>query len=120
MDQRTLTALQGSIAKWQAIVDGTGTDEGTANCPLCAAFYYTQGEDDDGQYFDECFECPVYEHVGKSACQGTPLDAAAQILKRGFADTSAKVAAAQAELAFLQTLLPSTQPAENDDEMSST
>lgn len=38
MEAETLIALQGSIAKWQAIVDGTGTEQGPANCPLCLKF----------------------------------------------------------------------------------
>src|SRR5262245_41236356 len=33
MDDETLEALNGSIAKWQAIVGGTGEDEGAENCP---------------------------------------------------------------------------------------
>jgi|HubBroStandDraft_1064217.scaffolds.fasta_scaffold13341_12 hypothetical protein len=31
MDAKTLIALQGSIAKWEAIVADTGTDEGCSN-----------------------------------------------------------------------------------------
>lgn len=33
MTQRTLKALNGFIAKWEAIYNGTGTDEDTDNCP---------------------------------------------------------------------------------------
>ena len=39
MKASTLTALKGSVAKWKAIVAGTGADHGTKNCPLCLVFY---------------------------------------------------------------------------------
>ena len=111
MDDRTLRALQGSIAKWQAIVQGIGTDEGCTNCPLCIEFFDTTGETDDGEVqVDECFECPVFKFTGETGCEGTPHSAAWDALGgRGkLANTPAKVAAARAELEFLQSLLPPT------------
>ena len=38
MNRKTLTALKGSIKKWEKIVAGTGSDNGYQNCPLCALF----------------------------------------------------------------------------------
>ena len=48
MNQATLTALRGSIAKWEHVVDGTGEENGARDCTLC-------------QEFDDCEGCPVYE-----------------------------------------------------------
>lgn len=62
MDERTLAALQGSIAKWEKIVAGTGADMRDENCPLCALF--NTGED--------CLGCPVAEKVGRNWGTGTP------------------------------------------------
>lgn len=105
MDERTLTALQGSIAKWEAIAAGTGKDDGTANCPLCEEFYG-----------DDCVECPVKERTGQRACAGSPYDEWTEsigIFKvGGRADTPARVALAIAEVDFLRSLLPSQQSAE--------
>ena len=64
MDHKTLTALRGSIAKWEAIVAGTGEDLGYKNCPLCAEFW------DDGV----CSGCPVSDATGEAGCAGTPYD----------------------------------------------
>ena len=33
MNKETAEALENSITKWQRIVDGTGVDRGTINCP---------------------------------------------------------------------------------------
>ena len=105
MDTRALTALRGSIAKWQAIVNGTGTDEGTSNCPLCQEFYY------EASGLDACFGCPVSTQTGEICCDNTPYRAAYYALdgKGKLANTPAKVAAAQDELDFLISLLPTTE-----------
>lgn len=96
MKPETLTALHGSIAKWQAIVDGTG--DGVADCPLCERFFWIG-----------CGGCPVFAATGKALCRGTPY-AKWVILTDDMgqcrADTPERKAAAQAELAFLQSLLP--------------
>jgi hypothetical protein len=92
MDAKTLKALRGSIAKWQAIVDGTGEDHGPRNCPLCKLFYF------DG----DCDGCPVRENTGVGSCVRTPYTDYVDSTE-GSADESN---AAQAELAFLQSLLP--------------
>ena len=67
-------ALEGSIQKWQDIVDGKAIDLGGHNCPLCKL------------YADNyCKDCPVYPHTPvicnengvpsdrrKGDCRGTP------------------------------------------------
>ena len=62
MDDKTLTALKGSIAKWDAIADGTGADKGGSNCPLCKLFAHNE----------ECDGCPVYEKTGYPDCNNSP------------------------------------------------
>lgn len=112
MDQRTLTALEGSIAKWQAIADGTGADRGMKNCPLCLEFAFNR-------YMGSmCQGCPVAERSGKKGCLGTPYEAwrDEQHLLDGLtqpvdprlwlAVTPELVWLARAELDFLKSLLP--------------
>jgi hypothetical protein len=117
MDPETIAALRGSIAKWQAIVDGTGTDQGIDNCPLCARFYDT--EDDDAT---ECALCPVRMKTGQPNCVDTPYLAWARSwpfetythpvhMHKRITDAPEELrgtirAAAQAELDFLISLLP--------------
>jgi hypothetical protein len=108
MDEKTRKALEGSIAKWQAIVDGTGKDNGTDNCPLCRMFHsdfnYCEGA-------EECTGCPVAEEVQDSNCVGTPYYAWTKA--NSFADdkpwsavTDEQKQAAQKELDFLISLRP--------------
>ena len=102
MDERTLTALQGSIAKWQAIVDGTGEDGGWKNCPLCAEFSNPETPADQ-----ECNGCPVYEETGEPWCSASPYRAWERYVgmhHKVFDDRSRELA--QAELDFLKSLLP--------------
>ena len=60
-------ALIGSITKWRKIVEGTGTDAGIKNCPLCKEFH-------DGEHHtdDLCERCPVKLHVNDFGCFNTP------------------------------------------------
>jgi hypothetical protein len=60
-----LRDIDGSIAKWQAIVDGTGSDEGPSNCPLCLRLFY--------QVFP-CLGCPVASYVKATTCKKTPYE----------------------------------------------
>jgi hypothetical protein len=53
--EETKKALEGSIKKWELIVSGEETDNGTYNCPLCKLFL----ECEDG--------CPV-EYDGYDGC----------------------------------------------------
>lgn len=97
MNAKTLKALRGSIAKWQAIVDGTGVDEGNKNCPLCQRFvYFWFGY--KKPIAKMCVGCPVYEKTGKKGCRNTPYD--------DYAYGSDSIKNAQAELDFLKSLLP--------------
>lgn len=102
MDSKTLEALEGSIAKWQSIVDGTGADRLADNCSLCKAFPGCEG-------------CPVAEATETSDCDNTPwVDwyGAQWALKRLHgkgewrADTPELKELAYAELDFLKSLRP--------------
>lgn len=93
MKSETLEALKGSIAKWEAIVEGTGTDKGTENCPLCRLFH--QDYTDKGP--ETCCDgCPVFEHTGVRSCGGTPYSR--------YEDDDEETA--KEELDFLKSLLP--------------
>lgn len=92
MDKRTLEALKGSIAKWEAIVAGTGIDLGPDNCPLCQQFYHIWSVDTN------CVGCPVSTVTGKSCCRGTPYDT--------YDESGESKAVALQELNFLKSLLP--------------
>lgn len=103
MDEKTLTALQGSIKKWEEIVAGTATDEGEDNCPLCQLFLWQAKQ-------AWCTGCPVAEHAKEPGCNGTPYRTwADHHVKNGNAfkvsDEETK-GLAQAELDFLRSLLP--------------
>lgn len=106
MDNETLKALRGSIAKWEAIVAGTETDKGAENCPLCQMFSPTYE-----RLPDRCAGCPVRDETGIRGCVGSPYDTYSDLSdelnpESSDADRAAVKAAAQAELDFLKSLLP--------------
>lgn len=99
MDDKTLAALKGSIAKWKSIVDGTGKDEGADNCPLCKQFIDCYEIDEEGNNIC-CVGCPVSQKTGKEGCLGSPYE------KYSNCSEECKPRHARAELAFLKSLLP--------------
>lgn len=102
MDQRALDALKGSIAKWEAIVAGTGADEGIRNCPLCTQYWH-----------NGCVGCPVSELTGYESCDKTPYEAWSddEDWFSGIkADTPERVGRAKMMLNFLKGLLPEEAP----------
>ncbi len=70
MRDRWLQAVKESIEKWEAIVAGSGVDFGVANCPLCKV----QEAELDGDWDDECPDCPVKLATGEDDCEGSPYD----------------------------------------------
>jgi hypothetical protein len=104
MNEDTLKALQGSIAKWEAIVAGTGAD-GYENCPLCARFNTGPLRCARGVEL-----CPVRIASKRFGCDGTPYEKWAHAFDEEpepvKATTPELVALAQAELDFLKSLLP--------------
>jgi hypothetical protein len=106
MDAETLEALRGSIAKWEGIVDGTMTDEGPFNCPLCRRFNDRKGVSND------CQGCPVMARTGHRGCLESPYQTYDDYIEHCDwndipIDKSHAKALAQAELDFLKSLLPS-------------
>lgn len=106
MKPETLTALQGSIKKWEEIVAGTGADRLYANCPLCQHF---KGVAECYDFYEE-ERCPVYESTGEPGCTASPYmawwEATGKPHTERRATTPELVALAQAELDFLRGLLP--------------
>lgn len=106
MDEKTLEALRGSIAKWEKIVAGSEIDRYSSNCPLCHAFCHTHQD-------RLCTGCPVEQRTGEGGCNLSPYDAWDDYHERimdpeqprtAFDDKSRELA--QAELDFLKSLLP--------------
>jgi hypothetical protein len=74
MKKKTRKALKGSIKKWEKILDGTGTDLGSKNCPLCARFLHIEGIDLLLQVEETCVGCPVKKASGETCCRNTPYE----------------------------------------------
>ena len=115
MDDKTKKALLGSIKKWEAIVAGTGEDDGENNCPLCELFHPHMGlyEGYDRRERAACGGCPVREKTKKPYCRGTPYiewsNADAFTPLNGYFSPEKRTEytkLAQAELDFLRSLLP--------------
>ena len=109
MIDQQLAAIRGSITKWEAIVSGTGEDEGATNCPCCQMFYLVANQ-------ENCTGCPIAEHTGNQYCEGSPYedwDEYTQVHNTShiFTDDEegiinpAGLRYAQAELDFLKMLL---------------
>ena len=104
-----MTPLEGSIKKWEDIVEGSGEDESTENCPLCE------------EYIDldlKCEGCPVSNYTGYTFCGESPYAAWDTHLTEfhGKVLPFGKVKGcktcddlAQAELDFLKSLRPGEQ-----------
>ena len=101
MDAETLSALEGSIEKWRAIVNGVGTDEGLRNCPLCQLFSK-----------HNCVGCPVRETTGQGFCDYSPYNEWRKTFENvdpsepRAANTADRLLIAVEEPAFLESLLP--------------
>ncbi len=53
--------MKASVAKWERIINGKGTDGGVLDCPPCRIFYLLV-----------CTGCPISGYTGKKFCKGTP------------------------------------------------
>ncbi len=101
MDERTLTALKASIAKWERNVQAEKLEDAridVRSCPLCRLFFYAR-----------CVGCPVADAVNNTVCDDTPYENASEAWYNwviGIATASDFRAAAQAEVDFLKSLLP--------------
>lgn len=101
MEKKTLKALQGSIRKWDGIVEGIIRDKGTKNCPLCTLFYDSNIATDTN-----CLGCPVATRTGEPMCFDTPYYGFPGLSNAGWAESKEAKSAARAEHKFLVELLP--------------
>lgn len=99
MDERTLTALKGSIAKWEGRAGGKFLLASIDNCPLCTLFY------DEG-----CEGCPIAARTEETCCRGTPCADYADLADECGDEARGLAALAMAEVEFLKSLLPEAQP----------
>lgn len=109
MNAQTLKALKGSIKKWEGIVEGTGTDRGDKNCPLCKLFLRKCAP--GNKPCMHCVGCPVYEKMGRSSCMDSPYDDWSSYLdqndrENGKVFDRRSKQLAKNELEFLKGLLP--------------
>lgn len=69
----TLSALEGSVEKWQRIYDGRASNGGPDDCPLCqmflTPFQFCLSLDERAK---QCLHCPVALSVGETNCRNTP------------------------------------------------
>lgn len=56
-----LKIMRASVAKWNRIINGNGSDGGVLDCPPCRIFYMLV-----------CIGCPISSYTGKKFCKGTP------------------------------------------------
>ncbi len=103
MKKEILTALKGSVKKWEKIVDGTGKDATSHNCPLCLI---TE---------PSCGDCPVRLKTGEWDCESSPYDKWTNHQRKVHNKKTWQSKTiickwcekfAQAELDFLKSLLP--------------
>lgn len=104
MDDKALTALKGSIEKWErnAVAETPGDyDVESAVSALCSLFRR-----------ETCQECPVMDVTGEKHCAGTPCWTAEDALDEWIDHPSSPTlrdharAAARDEVTFLRSLLP--------------
>ena len=59
-----LTAIKGSIDKWELVSQGKAKGPSAANCPLCELYNLGTNE--------PCKGCPIARKTGSPYCEGTP------------------------------------------------
>ena len=97
-NKEQVKALKGSVRKWQRIINDTGVDLGTDNCPCCKLYY---------KY--NCRGCPIRIVTGQRQCNSTPYDRILgtwELLGKDFSSYSElQKQAAKDELYFLKAIL---------------
>lgn len=67
MNKKTIKAIEGSVAKWDCIAQGIGTNQAVDDCPLCKLFINTG--------CNKYPVCPVVLAIqGVGGCAGTPYE----------------------------------------------
>lgn len=103
MNQKTLKALNGSIAHWKRLATGKrndGEDISPECCALCKAFMAPIPP------LNRCGRCPVSISTGKTLCGGSPYVNASFAQRIFGLDSPEFKSAAGNELRFLKSLLP--------------
>jgi len=59
-----LSIMKASVAKWNRIIAGKGSDGGVLDCPPCRIFYVLI-----------CIGCPIAGYTGQKFCKGSPYPA---------------------------------------------
>ena len=102
MTDQALAALKESIDHWRRMAEGraeNGETPGGKDCPLCRIFA-------SAPCWHGCAGCPVSEMTRCSNCKETPWLAANLSFNQHGPTSDHFKAAAQKELAFLESLLP--------------
>lgn len=105
MNPETLTALKESIAHWKRMRDNPdcGETPGWTDCAFCSLFAHGPEKK------KWCEDCPIREATDLPACGGTPYckaESAFRRLQDGVGTLQDWQEAAQAEIDFLEGLLP--------------
>ena len=113
MNAETRQALAESITHWERVVAASEAARleplGPSNCALCARFnpYHPGSLNYPSGKKAQCHGCPVRESgPDRNFCAGTPYDEITKLIWCNIYHGAAFTAAAQAELAFLKSLLP--------------
>lgn len=102
MDERTLTALQKAIAKWERMASDDREDAYGAEklrCPLCVLF-----NPPDKNSETDCVGCPIFQKTKRRYCNGTPYEKFSEA--DDVEDDEMKQTWAYEEVEFLKALLP--------------
>lgn len=98
--KRSIPALRESILKWKWLAKYIQSHPNqkvplahSSSCALCSI--YIEGES------QSCKGCPVYKKIRQSGCKGTPW-----VLYSDSSEMTSALIAAQAEVLFLESLLP--------------
>ena len=65
--KQKLTAIKGSIKKWDMVSHLETDGDRRSNCPLCTLYWAK------GLTASRCCDCPIYEKTGEVECRGTPF-----------------------------------------------
>lgn len=61
-----------SLRRWRLVLSGEIYNPGRADCPLCQVYFPASFR--LGEFKNACLGCPIYEHTGRTGCEGTPYD----------------------------------------------
>jgi hypothetical protein len=59
-----ISIMEASVAKWNRIIAGKGSDGGVLDCPPCRIYYLLV-----------CTGCPIAAYTGRKFCRGSPYPA---------------------------------------------